>query len=146
MLLTENISALNGCSDCPEIGIIKAVHILKRVLLFSCCLFAVFPAADELRYRAHRAINAPGTRLEQQQRNDTENAGGQHDTVKSKSKLRDPWLRTAAVSPVPGYVKSPQQADCLMKIDSMGKDQVGRNQHIDKHRCKKQQEAITEGM
>lgn len=57
MLLTENISALHGCADCPEIGIIKAVHILKRVLLFSCCLFAVFPAADELRYRAHRAIN-----------------------------------------------------------------------------------------
>ena len=94
MLLTENISALYGCADCPEIGIIKSVHILKRVLIFSCCLFAVFPAADELRYRAHRAINAPGTRLEQQQRNDTENAGGQHDAVKSKSKLRDPWLRS----------------------------------------------------
>lgn len=106
----------------------------------------MFPAADELRYRAHRAINAPGTRLEQQQRDDTENAGGQHDAVKSKSKLRDPWLRTAAVSPVPWYVKSPQQADCLMKIDSMGKDQVGRNQHIDKHRCKKQQEAMISGM
>ena len=55
MLLTENISALHGCSDCPEIGIIKAVHILKRVLLFSCCLFAVFPAADELRYE--RGLN-----------------------------------------------------------------------------------------
>lgn len=106
----------------------------------------MLPAADELRYRAHRAINAPGTRLEQQQRDDAENAGGQHDAVKAKSKLRDPRLRAAAVSPVPWHVKSPQQADCLMKIDSVGKDQIGRNQHIDKHRCKKQQEAIAEGM
>lgn len=106
----------------------------------------MLPAADELRYRAHRAINAPGTRLEQQQRDDAENAGGQHDAVKAKSKLRDPRLRAAAVSPVPGHVKSPQQADRLMKIDSMGKDQIGGNQHIDKHRCKKQQEAIAEGM
>ena len=76
MLLTENISALYGCADCSEIGIIKSVHILKRVLIFSCCLFTMFPAADELSYRAHRAINAPGTRLEQQQRDDAKNAGG----------------------------------------------------------------------
>lgn len=117
----------------------------QRGFLFKI-YFRCFQRQMELRYRAHRAINAPGTRLEQQQRDDAENAGGQHDAVKAKSKLRDPRLRAAAVSPVPGHVKSPQQADCLMKIDSMGKDQIGRNQHIDKHRCKKQQEAIAEGM
>lgn len=53
----------------------------------------------ELRYRAHRAINAPGTRLEQQQRDDAENAGGQHDAVKAKSKLRDPRLRARRCKP-----------------------------------------------
>lgn len=137
MLLTENISALYGCADCPEIGIIKSVHILKRVLIFSCCLFAVFPAADELRYRAHRAINAPGTRLEQQQRDDAENAGGQHDAVKAKSKLRYPRLRAAAIGPVPGHVKSPQQAYSLMEVQGMGKNKIGGKQHIKKHRHKK---------
>ena len=88
---------------------------------------------DALGHRAHRAVHAPRTGLEQRHGDESEYGRGQHDTVKTERELRNPRDNRSGRrgSKVPGQTECPQQRDHFAQAGCTGCDQIGGKQHVE---------------
>ena len=86
--------------DDPRSGAAEGVGGSGRVS--GKLFFRVFGLADELRHRAHRAVDAPTARFEQRHRHKAKHRRGQHHAVKAEGELRDAFVENRSmIGPMP---------------------------------------------
>lgn len=108
-------------------------------------IFMVSDFADSLRHCAHWTEGAPGSRPEKDHDDQTDQGGGQHQTVKAEAELRDPVRNcTCSIRPAPGHAEGPEQSHCLPETAGAGCYQICLKHHISKHYQKENQESIPE--
>lgn len=91
---------------------------------------SLFYLTDQLCHGAHGTVDTPAAGLEQHHGDEAQDGRGQHNAVKTESKLRHAGVKeSTVVSPVPGELKGPQQRDHLPQVLRSGKYQIGVPQH-----------------
>lgn len=112
--------------------------------MLSPTAFSVSQSADRLGHSSHRAESTPCSRLKEDHDDKTDQKGCEHNTVKTKAKLRHPIREHASrIRPFPRNTERPKQLDRFTQTPGAACHKISLEYHDPEHSHEKYQKTVS---